>query len=348
MLKQRCAILLLISALAASTCLLAPACSDPAAGLTEGARASDGAAPPVTQPGSREEAPRLYPVWLKGKTGFIDKTGRLIIPPKFGGEYLWSGGVFSDGMARTAVTTSERPGFLCCKYGYINAEGRVVVEPRYLEARDFSEGLAAVAAGDRWGYIDKEGRVVLGPKWIAAQSFSEGLAAVNEDGVGWGYIDKAGATVLKVPYDAPGPFSEGLASVVIDADTQGFIDRAGRLIYKGEVKPGTKFSEGLAPVPSGGKWGYIDRTGASPSLPPTTGPAASPKGLRSSARGAKLGSSTRRGGRSATARPGAVTSTKGWRPSSPAAAGATSIRRAGSVSSRSSTWPPTSPAASRW
>jgi hypothetical protein len=253
-------LLTLTNALAASTCLLAAACNGPVEGQAEAARGGDAGAPPVAQAVYREEVPRLYPVWLKGKIGFIDNTGRLVIPPKFGGEYLWKGGVFSDGMARTAASTLERPGY-CCRFGYINAEGRVVVEPRYWEAEDFSEGLAAVAVGDRWGYIDKEGRTVLGPKWVAAQNFSEGLAAVNEDGVGWVFIDKTGATVFKAPYDAPGQFSEGLASVVIDADTQGFIDRMGRLIYKGEVKPGTKFSEGLAPVPSGGRWGYIDRSG---------------------------------------------------------------------------------------
>lgn len=135
--------------LLASACLLAAACSGPVAGRPDGERTHIGDAPPPTQAWSREEPPKLYPVWVKDKIGFIDNTGRLVIPPKFEGNYVW--GEFSDGMARVKVSTLERPGY-CCRFGYINSEGRVVVEPQYWEAEDFSEGLAAVLMGDRWGY----------------------------------------------------------------------------------------------------------------------------------------------------------------------------------------------------
>jgi hypothetical protein len=242
-----------------------------------------GAARPVDrlqpQPPSQEEivtpirqviqppSPRLYPVWVNGKTGFIDRTGKLVIPPKFGGE-LWMGGQFSNRMARIHVNTAEPPRF-CCRFGYINAEGRVIVEPQYWEAKDFSEELAAVLVDDRWGYIDKEGRMVLGPKWIAADSFSEGLAAVYEDGVGQGYIDRTGQMVIRLEgATAPGQFHEGMAQVVLTSEDGfggefglGYIDRGGRLAVPGPFEKAGDFSEGLAPVQAGGKWGYIDRTG---------------------------------------------------------------------------------------
>jgi hypothetical protein len=156
MTKPRRTLPTLTTALAASTCLLAAACTGPAAGRPNGERAGGAGPPPVAQAGERKESPRLYRVLSNGKVGFIDNTGRLVIPPKFEGGYVAR--EFSDGMAMTAAETSARPGFTCCQYGFINAEGRVVVEPRYPEARDFSEGLAAVAMGDRWGYIDREGR----------------------------------------------------------------------------------------------------------------------------------------------------------------------------------------------
>lgn len=260
--------LLLAAALAAPASFLAVGCSGSVAGRAEGARANAEGPPPVTPDGKREEAPTLFPVWLDGKTGFIDRTGKLVIPPRFNySQFRLSGNIFSDGMALISVEANEPlggtngHGTYRRKYGYINTTGEVVVEPRYWEAEDFSEGLAAVLMGDRWGYIDREGRTVLGPKWIAAESFSEGLAAVYEDGDRRGYIDKTGAMVLEVPYQGLGPFSEGMASVVDDELTQGFIDRAGRLVYKGESGSETKFSDGMAPVKVGDKWGYIDRTG---------------------------------------------------------------------------------------
>lgn len=104
---------------------------------------------------------------------------------------------FADGMAMTAAETSARPGFLCCQYGLINAEGRVVVEPRYPEARDFSEGLAAVAMGDRWGYIDKKGRVRIKPQFYMASGFSGGIAMVMLADRRMGYIDKTGKYVWR-------------------------------------------------------------------------------------------------------------------------------------------------------
>jgi hypothetical protein len=44
-----------------------------------------------------------------------------------------------------------------------------------------------------WGYIDKTGKTVVNPQFISASSFSEGLAAVRID-TGktskWGYISR--------------------------------------------------------------------------------------------------------------------------------------------------------------
>lgn len=266
MLKRRHILLTVAAALSVSA---GSACAgDSFSRQTERSAAVGDGAPPVQTDG-REESPRLYPIWIKGKVGFIDNMGKLVIPPKFGSEDLWKGGQFSDGMARINVSTSERPGF-CCRFGYINAEGRVVAEPQYWEARDFSEGLAAVLMGDRWGYIDKEGRMALGPKWVSAQSFSEGLASVYEDGAGHGYIDRSGRMVIKLEgATGPGEFHDGMAQVVLAAKDGGYfnregqfefgyIDRSGRLAVPGPFEKAEDFSEGLAAVMVGGKMGFID------------------------------------------------------------------------------------------
>ena len=117
-----------------------------------------------------------------------------------------------------------------------------------LEAREFSEGLAAVFMGDRWGYIDKQGRTALWPKWAAADSFSEGLAAVYEDGVGHSYIDHSGRILIRLKgATAPGEFemawpkssllprtARSAATSIVDGRFEfGYIDREGRLAIPG-------------------------------------------------------------------------------------------------------------------
>jgi len=44
------------------------------------------------------------------------------------------------------------------KYGYMDANCRMVVPARFDEAFEFTGGLAAVKAGDKWGYIDRSGQ----------------------------------------------------------------------------------------------------------------------------------------------------------------------------------------------
>src|SRR5262249_17761161 len=93
----------------------------------------------------------LYPAKQDGKWGYIDRAGRIVIPPQF--DYAWD---FSDGLAPVEVGL---------KKGYVDKEGRVVIKPRFRNALSFSEGLAAVLADGRWVYIDRSGNVVLTPSY---------------------------------------------------------------------------------------------------------------------------------------------------------------------------------------
>src|SRR6266704_2133700 len=69
-----------------------------------------------------------------------------------------------------------------------------VIEPQFLSAGNFSEGLAHVRRDDRkgkWGFIDKTGKTVIALKFDWAGNFSEGLAPVQL-GKKWGFINKTG------------------------------------------------------------------------------------------------------------------------------------------------------------
>ena len=43
------------------------------------------------------------------------------------------------------------------KIGFIGEYGQYLIEPQYSDAKDFSEGLAAIKKGNFWGFINKEG-----------------------------------------------------------------------------------------------------------------------------------------------------------------------------------------------
>jgi hypothetical protein len=143
------------------------------------------------------------------RTKFIDKKGRKLFEVDGYAEH------FSEGLAELIVerekTDSSRK-----FHGYIDADGKVVVPARFLNARSFREGLAAVVpektvrSGEGWGYIDKSGKFVIQPQFNEAYSFVEGVARVHSggklvlctdgistyDGGEWREIDRTGK-VLK-------------------------------------------------------------------------------------------------------------------------------------------------------
>ncbi|MBQ3243767.1 MAG: WG repeat-containing protein [Bacteroidaceae bacterium] len=184
-----------------------------------------------------------------GKYGFIDKSGNVVVPCKYGN--AWS---FSEGLVAVELDG---------KWGFIDQSGNEVIPCKYGNAWSFSEGLAAVELDGKWGFIDKSGNVVVPCKYHAARSFSEGLAAVRIGGweTGkWGFIDKSGNEVIPCKYDGAGSFSEGLAVVELDY-YWGSIDKSGNVVIPCKYDNEYRFSEGLAVVKFDGKYGFIDKSG---------------------------------------------------------------------------------------
>jgi len=145
------------------------------------------------------------------------------------------------------------------KFGYMDRDGRVVIQPLFDSARRFLDGLAVVQVGKKWGCIDKAGKIVIKPQFDRPYSFSEGLAAVSVGGK-WGYIDNTGKTVINMQFDLALPFSDGLACTLV-GDKWGLIDRNGKPIAKLDFENTRGFSEGLAAVSRHDKWGFVDKTG---------------------------------------------------------------------------------------
>jgi len=211
------------------------------------------------QPKSRETK-ILFPVEKDDKWGFIDRTGRIVVPLQFD-----SANDFHEGLG--LVTAKGKKIF-------IDAGGRVIITPQFDIVNNFSEGLAAVNIGEtripnlglisnpgRWGYIDRTGKLVIPLKFTHAENFSEGLAAVR-DGDRGGFIDHQGKFVFDVSLDVTLGFHEGVVGVLWKG-TLTYFDRTGKRIPT-TVDYGPKsnsFSEGLVPLSIKGKWGFMDQTG---------------------------------------------------------------------------------------
>lgn len=59
------------------------------------------------------------------------------------------------------------------KWGYVDLEGEIVIEPEYENAKSFSEGLAAVYVDLWWGFINEENKLVIKPTYLGADYFNE-------------------------------------------------------------------------------------------------------------------------------------------------------------------------------
>ncbi len=216
---------------------------------------------------------------------YIDKNDNQVITLKKDYGY----GDFYEGMA--AVYNKEFTKGKFSKTGFININGEIIIEPQFLDAKDFSERLSAVKISFKnWGFIDKKGNILIRPKYIYVYSFSEGLAAVKtfEDWVWdknissdmmikkmkWGFIDTKGELVIKDKFCEVESFSEGLALVSEGCyfspkgggekfirGKYGYINKKGEYVIKPKFRWAGSFSEGLAAVLGDKGWGFIDKKG---------------------------------------------------------------------------------------
>lgn len=128
----------------------------------------------------------LAGVKYHGKWGFIDKSGKFIIKPKYRKKIFYQ---FREGLAVVPIGK---------KFGYIDKSGKIIIAGNFDEAWGFSkDGLAAVKKGKKWGFINKHGKIVVPIKYKLVGYFSEGLAKVRVGEItgnkgAWGFIDTKG------------------------------------------------------------------------------------------------------------------------------------------------------------
>jgi Flp pilus assembly protein TadD len=160
-------------------------------------------------------------------------------------------------------------------WGYVDAEGGQVVEPRYADVQPFHDGVAWVRSPESrtWELIDESGTTLIDAAagYPGVSSFADGLAWVSSDGTGgWVAIDKSNNVVISVGFDDARPFRRGVAAV--RRSRWGAVDTRGRVVlpmrYSGFSTALTDgryldgfTDEGLAIVDADGRKGVVDRAG---------------------------------------------------------------------------------------
>jgi hypothetical protein len=159
-----------------------------------------------------QSAEPLYRFFKGGKAGYIDATGRVVIPPTL--KTLDGNGraEFHGGLVEIGVFDGI----------YADRTGKVVLDKGLYRGWDFSEGLAvAMRKGENvWGYIDTAGEFVISPQFATSPNgyvhpFSDGFALIEVKGL-FGYIDKSGKFAIPPQFLDGASFADGMARIVTE------------------------------------------------------------------------------------------------------------------------------------
>ena len=197
--------------------------------------------------------------------------------------------IFKEGLAAFCINDSTG-----IKWGFVNKEGKISINPQFYNARNFSQEMCAVQNGEgKWGFIDKEGKIIINYQFDSAKEFSQGKAIVaveNKTGLidkngkyiinpqysymiddgdsylieqdrKWGWCDQEGKILVNPQFSAAAPFFGNKLAAVRSGDSYGYIDRDGKIIINPQFEIALPFNGNLALVRSGRKFGFIDKDG---------------------------------------------------------------------------------------
>jgi pyruvate/2-oxoglutarate dehydrogenase complex dihydrolipoamide acyltransferase (E2) component len=188
---------------------------------------------------------------------YVDERGNRATPTRFD-----QVGVMQGGMA---------PVRLGDRWGFVDGDGNLIGKADYDEAREVWGGLAAVRKKDRWGFVAYHEGILknaIPPRFLRARDFAEGLAAVEESDdapvedepapslfgekeetkkpagpVLWGYIIPSGKLWIPLQFSEAGKFLDGRAAVRTEGEGTPWV----LIDSKGKVRT-TGLYSGLVPV----------------------------------------------------------------------------------------------------
>lgn len=155
------------------------------------------------------------------KFGFIDSTGKVIIPAVF--NYADD---FSEGLAAARADGA---------YGYIDERGQFVIRPAFEQASAFWNGHALVYNKKEMYFINKKGKKTIRGIGIGMSKLSNGFAEISTKSGKVGLIDTSGKLVFDTIFHSIGSFRQGVAvfTRLVGPDEikeSAVLDRTGKII----------------------------------------------------------------------------------------------------------------------
>lgn len=125
--------------------------------------------------------------WKDGRAGYLDRSGAWRIEPRFAVARR-----FHDGLAAVRLPGDAPDAIGPWAFVDRRGEPRFVDHARRIDRLgDFHDGLARVRIGARWGYLDRTFELAIEAKYLDARPFAGGRAAVRDER-GWFLIDRRG------------------------------------------------------------------------------------------------------------------------------------------------------------
>ena len=206
----------------------------------------------------------LFPIRDGKKFGFINRSGKVVVPPKYDA-------VGQEHEGRISVYEGSHA-------GYIDLSGKVVVPPQYDSADDFKESREIVRVGSKASLIDPNGTVIGELPHRPLGAFHQGLLRVQASGqvdsngkklpTLYGYVDRQAKIVIPPQFMPAGEFPDDPANLPVAGLPKEwvYLDRTGKIVIR--ISQGVhlenpdSFVNGRLRMKDGFTWGYKDATGA--------------------------------------------------------------------------------------
>jgi len=184
----------------------------------------------VIIPPSFDEAGDFYSdraiVKIGEKYGVINQYGDFIFKPTLQTPPMR----FFDGFSVINQSSINKTKNIYDKYGHL------IFSIECEKICPFKEFIAPFKSENKWGYVNSEGRIIIQPKFEIAGFFSEGKAKVNINHK-WGYLDNQGNLIIDYLYDTASDFINNKAVVSINKQLK-LIDKQNNIILNFESNIG--------------------------------------------------------------------------------------------------------------
>ncbi|MCH7403844.1 WG repeat-containing protein [Belliella kenyensis] len=145
------------------------------------------------------------------------------------------------------------------KFGFVNKSGNWVVENKFQEVKNFSNGIAAAKINGYWVYIDRFGNFNTASYYDEAKDYHRGLGIVRKDSKSF-MINSTGERVSDLSFDKISLLPDNYYLTEVDGKF-GLLDTNGKEIASPQFDMIRRENYNVILAFKNGKYGIIDETG---------------------------------------------------------------------------------------